>query len=98
MRKAKTDRLTYFYANANATCVIDVFLSQPNTQEEEDEMYSCEENLSCCQLSDDDKETTTTCDSDDDVQRAADVEYEINADIIEYDIGFGSAGAEHRMW
>ena len=61
-------------------------------------MYSCEEEFSNYQLSDDDNETTTTYDSDGDVPRSEDVNYEINADIVEYEIGFGSAGAEHRMW
>tara|TARA_B100001540_G_scaffold77054_1_gene69488 strand:+ start:2489 stop:2674 length:186 start_codon:yes stop_codon:yes gene_type:complete len=61
-------------------------------------MYSCEEDFTHFQLSDDDKETTTSYDSDSEVPREENVEYELNADIIEYEIGFGSAGAEHRMW
>lgn len=58
-------------------------------------MYSCDEEFN---FEDDDKETTTSCGSEGEVPRTDDVEYEINPDIIEYEIGFGSAGAENRMW
>jgi hypothetical protein len=58
-------------------------------------MYSCDEDFD---LQDDDKETTSSYDSEDELPRTDDVEYEINQHIIEYELGFGSAGAENRMW